>query len=129
MLNHGEALRGLARRCAGRPGGRGSISGGAPGLTDGRGRGGRGGQGNNYPPRAPPVPVPIEEFDFVKSNQQFDKDAIVKVPLFFLLRPFFGLAGLKWAGGEEGEVGKERGRDVWLVGHARSLVGSTFLVL
>ncbi len=48
-------------------------------MTDGRGRGGRGVSTGTFAPRAPPIPVPAEEFDFVKSNQQFDKEAIVKV--------------------------------------------------
>ena len=46
--------------------------GGAPGAGAGRGRG-------RAPPRAPPVTVPNEDFDFEEMMKKFNKQAAVKV--------------------------------------------------
>ena len=67
-------LRMLAgRRGRGRtslpPGGRGPVGRGPPGRGPGRGHGQA-----PLPPRAPPVPVPTEDFNFEEGIQRFNKE-------------------------------------------------------
>ena len=52
--------------------------GGAPGAGGGRGRG-------RAPPRAPPVTVPNEDFDFEEMMKKFNKQAALKVGLIVLV--------------------------------------------
>lgn len=50
--------------------GRGGAGSGPPGGGRGRGR---------APPRAPPVSVPNEDFDFEEMMKKFNKQALLKV--------------------------------------------------
>jgi hypothetical protein len=51
--------------------------GGAPGAGGGRGRG-------RAPPRAPPVSVPNEDFDFEEMMKKFNKQAALKVQIIII---------------------------------------------
>lgn len=83
--------------CSGRGPARGRGVGGPPGLAPAAARGGGrvGGRGQGPPPRprAPPVPVPREDFNFEEAFQKFKKEArspsIISAIHFPCSIPFF----------------------------------------